>query len=533
MTARMRRRSLVGLLAVALLGLSVRPVMGVSVRPGDILVSDRLLKAILQVDPVTGDRRIVSSGAVGAGAPFFEPQGIAIEPDGSFVVVETLEQQVVRVDPITGDRSVVTDSKSLIQVGSGPNLGTSFGITVDPGGDLLVASNINTGGLVMRVDPVSGDRTEVTSPTVGGGDILAGIRTLLVEQTGDLAVLQDGSPDAVYRVDVATGNRTLVSAANIMGEGSLFTSPGDFFLALDESFRVSSRQERSLVAVDPLTGDRATVSGCPNVGCQSPIGSGPVLFNWRGVRREADNKIIQVQSDVDGEVLMRIDSGGNRVELSGPLDGSGPFFEAPDWIDIVPPGVLVADPNDGWITVRMIRSLANPISLPGAATITILALERFTLFATFSFPIQVRSRSAEGPVQAAAQSTLPPGFALPSAVQEWTFVTDGAHEVGVEFVLAYDDTLLDGIQEDQLSVWVRPETGPDLVCSPLPGLNTCDQPPVIDAVLNTISLSVDQLPVTLTLGGPASAIPTMTPIALGALGMLLALAAGWRLRRTR
>ena len=525
----MQCRSLVGLMAGFFLFV-VHPTYGVSMRPGDILVSDRGLKAIVQVDPVTGDRRIVSSASVGMGVVFSENQGIAIEADGSLVVVETIEERVIRVDPITGDRQVVTDSKSVVQIGSGPELGTSFGITVDPASDLLVASNLPTGGLVMRVDPVTGDRVEVTSPTLGTGNVLSGARSTAVEQTGDLAVLQDGSPDAIYRVDVGTGNRTLVSTANIAGEGEPFTTPGDIFVAPDESFFVSSGAELRLMKVDSHTGDRATVSGCPIVSCPSPVGTGSVLSNWKGVRLEHDNKFIQ--SHPNEGVLMRIDGGGNRLELSGPLDGGGPLFDDPLWIAIVPPGVLVADPADGRITVPMIRSLADPIPLPGAATITLQVLDRLTLFAAFSFPLQIRSLATGGAVVSAATTTPPPGFGLPPDIQEWTFQTDGSHEVGVDFVLAYDDSILGGISEDELSVWVQPETGPSLVCPPLPGLNSCAQPPVIDAVLNTISFSVDQLPVTLTLGGPASPMPTLPPLAFLALGLLLAVAAAARAQRS-
>ena len=74
--------------------------------------------AVFRVDPVSGDRTIVSGGDTGSGPAFGTTIGISVEADGSLVVTDFGE--VLRVDPVSGDRTIVSDSST----GSGPAFGT-------------------------------------------------------------------------------------------------------------------------------------------------------------------------------------------------------------------------------------------------------------------------------------------------------------------------------------------------------------------------------------------------------------------------
>ncbi len=54
---------------------------------------------------------------IGSGPGFLSPFGIAVEADGSLVVVDSgLEEAVVRVDQVSGDRTIISDAS----IGSGP-----------------------------------------------------------------------------------------------------------------------------------------------------------------------------------------------------------------------------------------------------------------------------------------------------------------------------------------------------------------------------------------------------------------------------
>jgi len=70
-----------------------------------VTVQDFAAWAVIRVDPVTGDRTVVSDASTGDGIGFIEAFGIAVEADASLVVMDNLLWAVIRVDPVTGDRS--------------------------------------------------------------------------------------------------------------------------------------------------------------------------------------------------------------------------------------------------------------------------------------------------------------------------------------------------------------------------------------------------------------------------------------------
>jgi streptogramin lyase len=135
--------------------------------PGDFLVADSgvFLRALLQVDPHTGDRTIFSSASVGGGPAFSTPFDLAIEADGSILVSDFHLAAIFRVDPATGDRTIVSSAA----IGSGRALVRPSGITIEQGGSILVCSV----EAVIRIDPVTGDRSVVSSHTVGTGPVFS------------------------------------------------------------------------------------------------------------------------------------------------------------------------------------------------------------------------------------------------------------------------------------------------------------------------------------------------------------------------
>jgi hypothetical protein len=87
---------------------------------GSLVVGDEGLGAVLRVNPITGDRAIISGCAavdsggrcvgeiIGAGPRFLTPVGIVVEAAGSLVVGDVGLGAVLRVDPFTGDRVIVS-----------------------------------------------------------------------------------------------------------------------------------------------------------------------------------------------------------------------------------------------------------------------------------------------------------------------------------------------------------------------------------------------------------------------------------------
>src|SRR5205807_1199509 len=79
---------------------------------GHVLVTDGPfgLAAVLRVDPVRGDRTVVSDVSTGGGPPFSAPRSLVVEADGHLLVADFGLVAVVRVDPRSGARTIVSNA---------------------------------------------------------------------------------------------------------------------------------------------------------------------------------------------------------------------------------------------------------------------------------------------------------------------------------------------------------------------------------------------------------------------------------------
>jgi len=99
--------------ALALSGVGSGPAfedpIGIAVEAsGTLVVADPILQAVLRVDPVSGDRAIISDATTGSGPAFDFPQRLAVEASGTLVVVDINLLAVLRVNPTTGDRMIIS-----------------------------------------------------------------------------------------------------------------------------------------------------------------------------------------------------------------------------------------------------------------------------------------------------------------------------------------------------------------------------------------------------------------------------------------
>lgn len=287
------------------------------------------LEAVLRVDPVTGNRSIVSDADTGSGPPFLIPMGIAIEANGQLVVTDVGWDAVFRVDPVTGDRTLAADAFK----GTGP-IGDPGSIVVEADGHLLVADP--TLETVLRIDPVTGDRTIVTGcidPPVfflpcpgavaGEGPPLSSNAYLALEPDGNLLIAWE---PRLLRVDMVTGDRTLVTGcaeAMCVGDGPTLDSISSVAVETDSHLVVLSRFDQGMLRVDPVTGDRSLVSARGR-------GSGPLFpdisFFPGDVEVEADGNLLTLGNYGDASApailnaILRVDPvTGDRTLVSGQL----------------------------------------------------------------------------------------------------------------------------------------------------------------------------------------------------------------------
>ncbi|MBT5875430.1 MAG: cadherin-like domain-containing protein, partial [Candidatus Latescibacteria bacterium] len=127
-------------------------------------------------------------------------------------------------------------------------------------GDILAGD----GDTIYRIDPVTGNRTIITSDDgdpggqiVGTGADIALVSDLMVEADGNIVVL-DGVNQILIRVDVVTGDRTFLQQGQ--GTGPLITLSQSALQLPSGPIVVMNIIDKSILHFDPVTHDRTLIS---------------------------------------------------------------------------------------------------------------------------------------------------------------------------------------------------------------------------------------------------------------------------------
>ncbi len=326
----------------------------ITLAPRDIIVLDGLLDAVFRVDPITGDRTIFSSASVGTGPGIEQALGIAVEPGGTVLVSGTsdfITGWIYRIDPATGNRSVVSSAA----VGAGAALVNPQDLVVSPTGEIYVADG--QVDALFRVDPMSGNRTVVTSSTIGSGPVADNLLDLVLGSDMDAFVIDS---NAVFRVDLLSGDRELVSAVSFPSVGTIGSGPSFNFLngvaITNEGTLVAvDRILNTIFGVDPLTGNRTIISN-------NAINAGTGLANPLDIAVDADGDLLVVNQT--SMALVRVDpltGGGAFVSIGGSV-GSGPGFGEPSRVAIVP--VPESSTASLWLVGILILRMAHLGGVP-------------------------------------------------------------------------------------------------------------------------------------------------------------------------
>ncbi|MDH3599794.1 MAG: NHL repeat-containing protein, partial [Candidatus Tectomicrobia bacterium] len=292
---------------------------------------------LLRVDPGSGNRTVFASAQpIGAGPPI-PGRALAVESQGTIVVAGAVagRRAIIRVTPETGSRSLVSDTTR----GSGPAFVGPAAIAIETDGSLvLVDVNRRDSGTVMRVDAATGDRTVISGCTQGSSRSCQGMvvgdgppfqfpQSIAVEASGQL-VIADRDRAAVLRVDPGTGNRMILSD-NATGNGPALQSPRAIAIAPDGALMVvdaivscvpNVSVPDAVVRVHPVTGDRVLISGLPTGG-----GLLSVFDLLDAIAIEPGGSVIVASSFF--RVLLRVHPlTGNRMVVSGEHMGNGPPF---------------------------------------------------------------------------------------------------------------------------------------------------------------------------------------------------------------
>jgi hypothetical protein len=305
--------------------------------------SPELGGVVLEIDPDSGARTIVSAYFRGAGPLGYFREIVAESPTSLLVSTAESLEKILRVDIATGDRTLVSGQRPdppFDNAGAGPLFSDVNGMALSPEGDALYVHGRRVGnssvdgvdGAISRVDLATGDRTAVSNSNLGGGPrLLRGDGDLVFVGAGLLAAT-GGSPGSanLLLVDITNGSRRLLSGD---GEGAgpdliepfqlELTSDGEALLAFDEERLAAYR-------VDLATGDR-TLAISNRVGDGPDFGATPNDRGPRGLADESAGSLLALarwnesSSTLAETKLIRVEKAtGDRTIVADNATGTGP-----------------------------------------------------------------------------------------------------------------------------------------------------------------------------------------------------------------
>lgn len=171
-------------------------------------------------------------------------------------------------------------------------------------GDRALVTDVSVKQL-LAIDLASGDRTVLSGAGVGTGPALVGPYGVL-RDTADHAIVMDGGSATILGVDLTTGDRTVVASVGT-GTGLGFVGPavqdGGVLYVLDGS------SQGRLLRVTPSTGNREVVADAAG-------GHGPPMGSGAGLALDTLTGTLVMTSSALGGVVVVDPTSGDRVLLS-------------------------------------------------------------------------------------------------------------------------------------------------------------------------------------------------------------------------
>lgn len=256
-----------------------RPSGIVELPDGDFLVTESFTtRGLFRIDRETGDRTFISGEGLGSQGdptsigtgPVDNPNSVLLRSNNDIILVNQggfnfTTGFITKVDPVNGNRTLV----SGLGVGTGPVFSDLRGGAIAADGRLMVAGETS----IFAVDMTTGARSVISGSGVGTGPNLAGTSDLVVLPNGNLIVSDFGSigtamaRSALFQINASTGNRTIL-------EQHLFPDsiPFDYQrLALGYNGNLLGSPVEAVYSVNPVNASRTLISGAAR-------GTGQALF---------------------------------------------------------------------------------------------------------------------------------------------------------------------------------------------------------------------------------------------------------------
>ncbi len=210
---------------------------------------------IMLVDPVTGDRSILSGPGMDDGVETTTYIGtLKIDMlSGDIYTLDSLFGEIVRIDRETGHRSILFRSEEA----SDPRLTKPGSMAIDSDSRTLYITDGATNALLATDLSLEEIRVVSQPSMVGQGTGWEEIGFIELDLSRDMAYVGDSTTHTIFRVDLATGDREVLTGGNV-GTGPALEALGQLILDPQRNrlFIAQSPSYAPIVSVDLETGDR-------------------------------------------------------------------------------------------------------------------------------------------------------------------------------------------------------------------------------------------------------------------------------------
>jgi DNA-binding beta-propeller fold protein YncE len=268
---------------------------GVAISPDDSFVivaesgtSHRIRRIVIATGVVT---TLAGNGAgyadgVGTLAKFNIPRGLAISPNGAYVLIA--DSQNIRVRRLDLKTSAVTTVAGSSQYSYADGIGTNaqfrgvFRLAIDPTGSFALICDYQN-NRIRRLEIASLQVTTLAGSSTGGFQDGTGTNAIFnapngvsIDPTGTYALIADHSNQCIRRIDISTAQVTtlagtgVASAINGVGASATFSSPHAISIGVNGTFALVADAGNHRIRRIALTSPPCSVGFyCPS-GSSSP-----------------------------------------------------------------------------------------------------------------------------------------------------------------------------------------------------------------------------------------------------------------------
>ncbi len=263
--------------------------------------------SVVEIDPNTGNRSLITGGTRGLGDPFDAVDGIALDlPRNRAFVCASSDEAIVDVDLATGDRT------KIVEAVPGPGFDYPLDAVRLSDGRLLFLNGSPDGLFLLDLDgpmviPFSVDGDGNGAPFIGNP------WSIHLDEANDRALVSMWSSSEggrILAVDLATGVRTIVADDKTVGSGEELLDPTG--MALDTETKVlyvALGNASRILAIDLTTGVRTVHTG-------AGAGTGPLISFPRGLALDRDGGQLLAFNHFDHMLIGVSLATGDRVILS-------------------------------------------------------------------------------------------------------------------------------------------------------------------------------------------------------------------------